>query len=69
VVAFRRWSEKSAFVTVLNLSGESVSWEGMGELKVKKWVARNYDESELEKKARSGKVELRPWEAVLGMLE
>jgi oligo-1,6-glucosidase len=69
VVAFRRWSEKSAFVTVLNLSGESVTWEGMGGLKVKKWVAGNYDEMELENRAKSGKVQLKPWEGVLGMLE
>lgn len=69
VVAFRRWSEKSAFVTVLNLSGEKVGWEKLGELKVKKWVAGNYDETELDQRATSGEVELRPWEGLLGMLE
>jgi glycosidase len=69
VVAFRRWGEKNTFVTVLNLSGEKVVWEKMGDLKVKKWVAGNYDERELEGRAKSGNVELRPWEGVLGMLE
>jgi oligo-1,6-glucosidase len=69
VVAFRRWSKTQAFVTVLNLSGEKVSWEKLGELKVKKWVAGNYDETELDGRAKEGKVELRPWEGLLGMLE
>lgn len=69
VVAFRRWSEKSSFVTVLNLSGEKVTWEKLGDLKVKKWVAGNYDERELAGRALGGKVELRPWEGLLGMLE
>ncbi|CAE7200722.1 hypothetical protein CFE70_008121 [Pyrenophora teres f. teres 0-1] len=69
VVAYRRWSEKSAFITVFNLSGKKVVWCKMGDLKVKKWVAGNYDERELEGRAKSGEVELRPWEAVLGMLE
>ncbi|CAO2654991.1 Nn.00g117240.m01.CDS01 [Neocucurbitaria sp. VM-36] len=69
VVAYRRWSEKEAFITVLNLSGEEVAWEKLGDLKVKKWVAGNYDERELDRRALSGKVELRPWEGVLGVLE
>ncbi|KAF1936237.1 glycoside hydrolase [Clathrospora elynae] len=69
VVAYRRWSEKNAFITVLNLSGEKVTWERMAELKVQKWVAGNYDDRDLEGRAKSGKVELRPWEGLLGMLE
>lgn len=69
IVAFRRWSEKDAFITVLNLSGEKVTWEKLGDLKVKKWVAGNYDETELDGKATSGKIELRPWEGLLGKLE
>lgn len=69
VVAFRRWGEKEGFVTVLNFSGEKVVWEGLGGLKVKKWVAGNYEEGELEGKSLSGKVELRAWEGVLGVLE
>jgi oligo-1,6-glucosidase len=69
IVAFRRWSEKEAFVTVLNLSGEKVTWEKLGDLTVKKWVAGNYDETDLDSKTTNGKVELRPWEGLLGMLE
>jgi glycosidase len=69
IVAYRRWSEKNAFITVLNFSGEQVTWEKMGDLKVKKWVAGNYDERQLDEKAKSGRLELRPWEAMLGMLE
>lgn len=69
VVAFRRWSKEKAFVTVLNLSGEKVVWEGLGALKVRKWVAGNYDERELEGRAVGGGVDLRPWEGVLGLLE
>ncbi|RYN43429.1 Alpha-glucosidase [Alternaria arborescens] len=69
IVAFRRWSEKNAFITLLNLSGEQVTWEKMGDLKVKKWVAGNYDERQLDEKAKSGKIQLRAWEAILGMLQ
>lgn len=69
VVAFRRWGEGKAFITVLNLSGEKVSWEKLGDIKVKKWVAGNYDERELEGRTLGGTVELRPWEALLGLLE
>jgi oligo-1,6-glucosidase len=69
VVAFRRWGEDKAFVTVLNFSADTVKWENMGDLKVRKWVAGNYDERELEGRAKSGTVELRPWEGVLGLLE
>jgi oligo-1,6-glucosidase len=67
IVAFKRWSEKDAFVTVLNLSGETIAWDGL-DGKVKKWVAGTYDEKELEGRKLEGKVELRPWEGLLGML-
>lgn len=70
VVAFRRWSEKNEFVTVVNLSGEKVVWEGLGDIKVEKWVAGNYDERELDgREAGKGvKVELRAWEGLLGVV-
>jgi oligo-1,6-glucosidase len=70
VVAFKRWSEKEAFVTVCNFSGEKVIWEGLGDVEVKKWVAGNYDERELEKRevGKGVKVELRAWEGVLGVV-
>lgn len=69
IVAFRRWSADKAYLTVLNFSSEKVGWENLGELKVKEWVAGNYDERELEGRAKSGVVELEPWEGVLGLLE
>lgn len=69
VVAYRRWSKDEAFVTVLNFSGESVKWDGLGGVKVKKWVAGNYDERELEGRKAEGPVELRPWEALLAVAE
>ena len=71
VVAFRRWSEKEEFVTVLNFSGEEVRWKGLGEVEVLKWVAGNYDERELEGR-ETGKgvgVELRAWEGLLGVVK
>ncbi|KAL6710335.1 hypothetical protein ACN47E_009281 [Coniothyrium glycines] len=70
VVAYRRWSETKAFITVLNLSGDDdVSWEKLGAVRVKNWVAGNYDERELHSRPTSGPVALRPWEALLGTLE
>ena len=69
VVAYKRWSKEKAFITVLNFSGETVIWEGLGECKVREWVAGNWDERGLGGKERSGKVELRAWEGVLGVLE
>ena len=69
VVAFKRWSKDEAFVTVCNFSGERVVWEGLGGVRVKKWVAGNYDEGELGGRGKEGKVELRAWEGVLGVLE
>jgi oligo-1,6-glucosidase len=69
VVAFRRWSEKETFITVLNFSGENVNWEGLGDVRVQKWVAGNYDERELEGRKTDGPVKLRPWEALLGLVE
>lgn len=70
VVAFRRWSEKSEFVTVVNLSGEKVVWEGLGDKEVEKWVAGNYDERELDGRevGKGVKVELRAWEGLLGVV-
>lgn len=69
IVAYRRWSENRSFVTVLNFSGEKLSWDGLGDLKVKKWVAGNYNETDIDGKVKSGALELRPWEAILGLLE
>lgn len=71
VVAYKRWSKDGAFVVVLNFSGEEVKWDGLAAegVKVKKWVAGNYDERELEKRSVEGVVELRAWEGLLGVCE
>ncbi|ORY16912.1 alpha-glucosidase-like protein maltase [Clohesyomyces aquaticus] len=69
VVAYKRWSADKSFITVLNFSGGNVSWKGLEGVRVKKWVAGNYDERELGNKGMGGSVDLRPWEGVLGMLE
>ncbi|KAF2182401.1 glycoside hydrolase family 13 protein [Zopfia rhizophila CBS 207.26] len=69
VIAYRRWSKDEAFITVLNLSGEKLSWEGLADFKVRRWVAGNYDERDLDQHPKSGKLELRPWEALLGLCE
>ncbi|KAF1919872.1 glycoside hydrolase superfamily [Ampelomyces quisqualis] len=68
VVAFRRWSEKEGFLTVCNFSGDEVVWGGLGDVEVKKWVAGNYDERGLDGRevGKGVKVELRPWEGLLG---
>ncbi|KAF2787525.1 glycoside hydrolase family 13 protein [Melanomma pulvis-pyrius CBS 109.77] len=69
VVAWKRWSETEAFVTVLNFSGEEIQWTGLdgSGVEVKKWVAGNYDERELERRGTGGKVVLRAWEGLLGV--
>ncbi|KAF2121692.1 glycoside hydrolase superfamily [Lophiotrema nucula] len=69
VVAYRRWSKDESFVTVLNFSGENVEWTGLGDVKVAKWVAGNYDETDLDQKATGSTIELRPWEGLLGTVE
>jgi len=69
VVAFRRWSKDGGFVTVCNFSGERVEWEGLGGVRVGKWVAGNYDEGGLEGRGVGGTVVLRAWEGLLGILE
>lgn len=70
VVAYRRWSADKEFLTVLNFSGEKMAWEGLGGVEVQKWVAGNYDERELDgRQAGKGvKVDLRPWEGLLGIV-
>ena len=69
IFAYKRFNAKETWVVVLNFSGKTVRWEGLGELKVDKWVMGNYDESSLGDKAKSGALELRPWEGLLGICE
>ncbi|CAI6342227.1 unnamed protein product [Periconia digitata] len=69
VVAYKRWSEDTEVLVVLNFSGEEVQWSGIGDLKVKKWWAGNYEDGKLGEKERSGSLKLRPWEGAIGELE
>lgn len=68
VVAYKRWSADEAFITMLNFSGETIQWRGLGGTEVKKWVASNYDERSLESKSKASELELRPWEGLLGVI-
>ncbi|KAF2496718.1 glycoside hydrolase [Lophium mytilinum] len=69
VFAYKKSSKSETWVVALNFSGETAKWDGLGGLKIAKWVAGNYDESLLAEKATSGTVELKPWEGVLGLVE
>ena len=65
IYAYKRASSSEAFVTVLNFSGKEVEWAIPEQAKVERWVAGNYTAGAPEK-AVSGKVNLRPWEGILG---
>ncbi|KAF2083473.1 glycoside hydrolase family 13 protein [Saccharata proteae CBS 121410] len=67
VMAYRRWSGKESWVVVLNFSGDAVQWKVPDGVKVKEWVAGNYD-GKPEKEVK-GTVELRAWEGLLGVCE
>lgn len=67
VVAYKRWSGDRAVLVVLNFSGETVKWTGLGELTIKGWWTGNYKDG-LEKIAQDGAFVLRPWEGVVGEL-
>ena len=69
IVAYKRWSKDEAVFVLLNFSGETVQWDGFGELKMKKWWAGNYAEKDLEDKAKEGTITVRPWEGMIGSLE
>ncbi|OMP85841.1 Alpha-glucosidase [Diplodia seriata] len=69
VFAYKRWSEKEAFVTILNFSGSEVEWEIPAEAKVKSWVAWNYDKEKPEGLATEGKIKLKPWVGLLAVAD
>ncbi|KAF2688107.1 glycoside hydrolase family 13 protein [Lentithecium fluviatile CBS 122367] len=69
IVTYKRWSKDEAILAVLNFSGETVEWTGIGELKVKKWWAGNYAEKDLGSKSTAKLITLRPWEGMIGSLE
>lgn len=65
VFAYKRSSEKEAFVVVLNVSGKSVEFGLPDDAGVEKWVAGNYEAGAPSKEVQ-GKITLKPWEAILG---
>jgi glycosidase len=65
VFAYKRSSEKEAFVTVLNFSGKTVQFEIPETAGVRKWVAGNYEAGSPDKEV-GGTITLKPWEAILG---
>ncbi|KAG9549110.1 alpha-glucosidase-like protein maltase, partial [Aureobasidium melanogenum] len=68
VFAYKRASEKEAFVLALNFSKDEVKWQIPEAAKVKKWVAGNYTAGQPDKPT-SGTITLRPFEGVLGTSE
>jgi glycosidase len=71
VVAWKRWSEKTSWIFFGNFSGEEVLWEGLEgtSVQVKQWMVSNYyDCEELHAKPKIGKIALKPWEGLLGMI-
>ena len=67
VFAYKRASEKEAFVVVLNISGKEEEWTVPETAKVEAWVAGNYGGGGKPEKGVTGKITLRAWEALLGM--
>ena len=65
VFAYARYGKQEAFVTVLNLSGESVEWDIPNGTRVLGWQAGNYTVGSPDKTVE-GRISLQPWEALLG---
>jgi len=65
VFAYKRASEKEAFVLALNFSDEEVEWQIPEAAKVKKWVAGNYTAGQPDK-PMTGTITLKPFEGILG---
>ena len=53
------------WLVALNFSGEKVEWDIPAHVEVQSWVAGNYSNGKLDI-GRMGKVQLRPWEGILG---
>jgi oligo-1,6-glucosidase len=68
VFAYKRASEKEAFVLALNFTKDEVKWQIPEGAKVNKWVAGNYTAGQPDKPT-SGTITLRPYEGVLGTSE
>ncbi|KAK3716398.1 hypothetical protein LTR37_006548 [Vermiconidia calcicola] len=65
VFSYKKSSGTEAFVVALNFSASAVEWSIPERAKVDNWVTSNYDSSG-PKQTTSGKVQLRPWEGLLG---
>lgn len=66
VFAYLRTGKQGGqWLVVLNLSGKDVQWEIPKPVNLKGWMAGNYLKGKPDK-ALNGKLELRPWEGVLG---
>ncbi|KAK4983412.1 hypothetical protein LTR66_008835 [Elasticomyces elasticus] len=65
IFAYKRTSEKEAFVIVLNFSKEEVKWTIPADAKIQTWVAGNYTAGNPDK-AVYGEITLFPWEGLLG---
>ncbi|KAL8795261.1 MAG: hypothetical protein Q9195_002272 [Heterodermia aff. obscurata] len=58
-------SQAGKWLVVLNFSGKEVEWDLPLDIRMKGWVAGNYQKGKPEK-AVHGKVQLKPWEGILG---
>lgn len=71
VFAYKRTSsahvDKEKWLVVLNFSGEKAGWDVPTDVKVEAWVVGNYGQGEVEKEGE-GRIELAPWEGVVGRL-
>ncbi|EME49725.1 glycoside hydrolase family 13 protein [Dothistroma septosporum NZE10] len=67
IFAYRRSSKDKAFVTVLNFSDKQVDWHVPRTAQVQKWVAGNYTSGAPEKDEKAQTIQLKPWEAILGI--
>ena len=66
VVSYRRYGLKESYVVVLNFTQNEVKWDGLGDLKVKKWLIGNYAAGKLNLPLEGG-IKLRPWEGLIGI--
>lgn len=66
IFAYKRSSDKEAFVVVLNFSKDEVEWEVPSGVEMERWVAGNYTAGKPEKPLEKA-IKLRPWEGILGM--
>ncbi|ORY16954.1 hypothetical protein BCR34DRAFT_584021 [Clohesyomyces aquaticus] len=65
ILAYKRFSNTEAAVVVLNFSGEGAEWEVPEDVRVRAWETGNYVTG-LQEVPNSGRILLRPWEALLG---